>query len=162
MGEGSGACSLLLLHHRSLLPPLHPQPLGLSGAGSSGRRCSRAAQQGGSSQGAPGDPTAQSRDKNYGMQIKTYLLIPKEFHLGFCLSHLSPPISSLPQANSPLQDAQRFAGLSPGNFIPIPSLLSVPCSSLAPVTHRSRPQGTLTSASLALKPNKKLFIDTQV
>lgn len=95
MGEGSGACSLLLLHHRSLLPPLHPQPLGLSGAGSSGRRCSRAAQQGGSSQGAPGDPTAQSRDKKLWHANKDLLIKPK----GISFRVLS--LSSLPSHFQP-------------------------------------------------------------
>lgn len=39
---------------------------------------------------------------------------------------------------------------------------AVPRSDLLPVTLASRPQGTLASESLALKPNKKLFIDTQM
>jgi len=38
---------------------------------------------------------------------------------------------------------------------------AVPRSDLLPVTFGSRPQGTLVSESLALKSNKKLFIDTQ-
>lgn len=102
--------------------PAPSSPATAPGAERAGRRCSRAAQQGGSSQGAPRDPTVQSRDKNHGMQIQTDLLIPKESHLGFCLAHLSPPTFSLPQANSALCDAQRFAGLSLGSFTPNPLL----------------------------------------
>lgn len=108
----------------------------------------------------PGSTGRSRWDKNHGMQIENSLLIPKESHLGFCLVHLSPPIFSLPQENSKmLKGLLVFHGAA---SLPNPSSLSMPCSRLAPVTHRARPQGTLTSASLALKPNKKLFIDTQV